>query len=460
MKPLILGQSPKGDVLLDLKWLNRHGLIAGATGSGKTRTLQLLAEGLAAAGSAVLVADLKSDLAGLAAPGELSDETQRRGIGGDFAAVDHVEFLSLTGAVGTQARATVDRMGPLLLSRVLGLNETQGSALGAAFAMAKESGVHLVGIGELQALLLELVQVDAETLLRYGAVSRATVGVVLRRLAVLKAQGGDAFFGEPAFQVTDLLEPGQVTVMELPDVEEQPAVWSSFMAWILRELWRVLPEAGDREAPPKLVVFFDEVHALFRGASAALVEEMERVVRLIRSRGVGIVFITQSPEDLPGPILAQLGLRIQHAMRAFTAADEQSLRRVAKTYPANGLDVARVIQDLAVGEALVVALGEGGVPAGPWRTLIQAPRSRMGTLSPEEMSEVESRSKLAEKYVFHGESLPEAQAVTAPITANNETIDWWNLVFQLAVLVFQMVGLCLVAIFAVMGFLVPGRRRV
>jgi DNA helicase HerA-like ATPase len=385
---------PEPLVSVPLAMLNRHGLIAGATGTGKTKTLQLMAEQISAAGVPVFLADLKSDLSGLAAAGEAGERVSARAKETGYVwkpAPCPVEFLSLTGKLGAQLRATVSSFGPLLLSRVLGLNDTQTSVLSMVFKWSDDRGLELLDFADLRAVLAHLSGEGAGDLAGYGGMSKSTVGVLLRELVELEQQGAQAFFGEPEFDLNDLLQierdgRGLVSVLELSDVQDKPALFSTFMMWMLARLYAQLPEVGDLEKP-KLVFFFDEAHWLFEGASRAFLEQVEQVVRLVRSKGVGIYFVTQNPKDVPADTLAQLGSKVQHALRAFTPDDEKALKAAARTFPRTDFyDVAQTLTSLGIGEALVTVLGSGGVPTPPVATRLIPPASRMGPLEPAELS--------------------------------------------------------------------------
>jgi len=385
---------PEPLVAVPLAMLSRHGLIAGATGTGKTKTLQLMAEQLSAAGVPVFLADLKSDLSGLSAAGEPSERVSGRANDTGYTwkpAPSPVEFLSLTGKLGSQLRATVSSFGPLLLARVLDLNETQSSVLSMVFKWSDDRGLELLDFADLRAVLAHLSGEGASELAGYGGMSKATVGVLLRELVELEQQGALAFFGEPEFDLDDLLQierdgRGLISVLELSDVQDKPALFSTFMMSMLARLYALLPEVGDLEKP-KLVFFFDEAHWLFEGASRAFLEQVEQVVRLVRSKGVGIFFVTQSPKDVPPDVLAQLGNRVQHALRAFTPDDEKALRAAARTFPRTEFyDVAETLTTLGIGEALVTVLGSSGAPTPPFATRLIPPASRMGPLSPAELA--------------------------------------------------------------------------
>jgi len=380
---------PEPLVALPLAMANRHGLVAGATGTGKTKTLQLLAEQLSAAGVPVFLADLKGDLSGVAAPGEANAPVQQRAKETGWAwkpGACPVELFSLTGARGAQIRATVTSFGPLLLSKVLGLNDTQESVLSLVFKYCDDRGLELYDFADLRAALQHLAGPGAAELARYGGMSKQTVGVLLREMVELEQQGALAFFGEPELELDDLLRSapdgrGIVSVLELSDVQDKPALFSTFMMWLLAKLQSHLPELGDTPKP-KLVFFFDEAHLLFRDASKAFLDQVAQVVRLIRSKGVGVFFVTQSPKDVPADVLGQLGHRVQHALRAFTPDDEKALRAAARTFPRSEFyDVERTLTSLGIGEALVTVLGPDGVPTPPFATRLVPPGSRMGPLT-------------------------------------------------------------------------------
>src|SRR5687768_13027555 len=380
-------------VRVPLRMLNRHGLIAGATGTGKTKTLQLLAEQLSAAGVPVFLADVKGDVSGVAVPGEANARITQRATdtGHPWAGAGFpVEFLSLTGRHGAQLRATVSSFGPLLLAKVLDLNETQSSVLALVFKYCDDKRLPLLDFSDLRAVLQHLTGPGAEELAHYGGMSKQTVGVLLREMVELEQQGAGAFFGEPEFDLQDLLRTvpdgrGVVSILELQDVQDRPAVFSTFMMWMLARLYGTLPEAGDLEKP-RLVFFFDEAHLLFEGASKAFKDQVEQVVRLVRSKGVGVFFVTQSPKDVPADILGQLGNRVQHALRAFTPDDEKALRAAARTFPKTSFyDVQATLTTLGIGEALVTVLDAKGAPTPPFATRIAPPSSRMGPLTDDEL---------------------------------------------------------------------------
>jgi uncharacterized protein len=399
---------PQARVRLPLAMLNRHGLIAGATGTGKTKTLQLIAEQLSAAGVPVVLADVKGDLSGLAQPGPTSDRVTERATqtGDDWTPSGHpVEFLSLGGiGPGVPVRATVTGFGPVLLSKVLDLNPTQESSLGLIFHYADDAGLPLLDLKDLRAVVSWLVSDEGKPQLKgLGGLSSATAGVILRELIGLEELGGDVFFGEPEFEAADILRTtpdgrGVISAVELAAVQDRPALFSTFLMWLLAELFEDLPEVGDLEKP-KLVFFFDEAHLLFTGASKAFLESVTQTVRLIRSKGVGIFFVTQNPTDVPSAVLGQLGNRVQHALRTFTPEDAKSLRKTVSTFPeSDDYDIAEMLTSLGTGEAAVTVLSERGSPTPVAWTLLRAPRSLMAPVDPAVMAEAVAASPQCVKY--------------------------------------------------------------
>ncbi len=398
-------QQPK--IRLPLAMASRHGLIAGATGTGKTKTLQLLTEQLSRQGVPVFVADMKGDLSGLAMPGIADDRIRGRATdtGWDWKPEGvPVEFVSLTGKLGVQLRATVSSFGPLLLGKVLSLNETQTSVLTMVFRYADDNHLPLLDFPDLRSLLQFLASDAGKSALdQYGGMSTATVGVLLRQMVDLEAQGAGQFFGEPEFDVKDMLRTtsegrGIVTCLELPDVADKPRLFSTFMMWLLAELYHNLPEVGDLPRP-KLVFFFDEAHLLFEEAPKAFLDQVEQVVRLIRSKGVGVYFVTQTPKDVPQDVLAQLGNRVQHALRAHTPDDEKALKAAVRTFPKTAFyDLAQTLTSLGIGEAVVTVLDGRGVPSPVVATRLIPPASRMAPLSPEELQADIRQSDLMAEY--------------------------------------------------------------
>ena len=377
---------PDVPVRIPLAMTNRHGLVAGATGTGKTRTLQVLAEQLAANGVAVFAADIKGDLSGIATPGAGNEKLLKRteGIGQAWSAASFpVEFFSLGGiGRGVPIRATVAGFGPLLLSKVLGLNDTQESSLGLVFHYAENNGLALLDLEDLRAVLQYLTSDEGKAELDgLGGLSKATVGVILRELVAFAEAGADVFFGEPEIDTAEFLRVasdgrGIVSLLEVPGVADRPALYSTFLMWLLADLFNDLPEVGDLDKP-KLVFFFDEAHLLFDEATDAFMDSVERTVRMIRSKGVGVYFVTQAPTDVPRSVLAQLGNRIQHALRAFTPEDAKALRATVSTYPKSGYDLEEVLTTLGTGEAIVTVMNEKGAPSPVAWTRLRAPQALM-----------------------------------------------------------------------------------
>ena len=394
-------------VRIPLATLNRHGLVAGATGTGKTKTLQLLAEQLSDAGVPVVLADIKGDLSGLAQPGEGGDKLTARAqdVGDDWQATSYpVQFLSLgTSGRGVPIRASITSFGPLLLAKVLGLNATQESTLGLIFHWADQRGLALLDTKDLRSVIQYLTSDEGkEDLKGIGGVSAASAGVILRALSNLEAQGGDEFFGEPELEVGDLLQQvdarGVVNLLELSEVQTNPVLFSTFLMWLLAELFEELPEAGDLDRP-KLVFFFDEAHLLFNDASKAFLDSIEQTVKLIRSKGVGVFFCTQLPTDVPNPVLSQLGARVQHAIRAFTPEDQKALSRTVKTYPTTEhYDLGQALTSLGTGEAIVTVLSETGAPTPVAWTRLRPPRSLMGAIGEDAVRSSAESSQLHAKY--------------------------------------------------------------
>ncbi len=394
-----------------LKYGNRHGLIAGATGTGKTVTLQIMAESFSAAGVPVFLSDIKGDLAGIGLPGDPTGKThdafaKRNATIGytDFAYRGFpVTYWDMFGQTGHPVRTTVAEMGPLLLSRLLDATEAQEGVINIAFRLADEEGLPLLDLKDLQAMLNWMGQNARDLSLRYGSVTSASVGALQRRLLVLETQGGSELFGEPALELSDLMTTddqgfGRINVLSGERLMRSPRLYATFLLWLLSQLFEELPEVGD-PAKPKLVFFFDEAHLLFRNAPRALVEKVEQVARLIRSKGVGVYFCTQNPADVPETILGQLGNRVQHALRAFTARDQKALRLAAQTYRDNPrFSTEEAIREVGTGEAVTSFLEDKGIPGMVERTLIRPPSSRMGPISDAERTVLMTRSPLAGKY--------------------------------------------------------------
>ncbi len=434
-----LGDTPQ---TLDARYANRHGLIAGATGTGKTISLQVMAEGFSAIGVPVLAVDIKGDLSGIAklsAGGpKLEARAQRTGMASYQPAACPVVFWDVFGQRGHPLRATVSDLGPLLLARLLELSEVQASLLTLAFRYADDQGLLLLDLKDLRALLNHL-SANAKSLgAEYGLISPASVAAIQRALLGLESAGGDHFFGEPALDLSDLLRTdlsgrGLVHLLAADKLFLQPQLYGAVLLWLLSELYEQLPEQGDADKP-RLVLFLDEAHLLFKDASRVLIDKVEQVVRLIRSKGVGVYFVTQNPLDLPESVLAQLGNRVQHALRAFTPRDQKAVRAAAETFRANpGVDVATAITELGVGEALVSTLGGEGVPSPVQRTLMRPPQSSIGALGDAERQAVLDRSPVRGRYeqAVDRESAYErltarAQQATSPAAPAPAADDDWQ----------------------------------
>ena len=403
---ILIGGCETGKVFLDPRYANRHGLIAGATGTGKTVTLQCLAEGFSDMGVPVFMADVKGDLSGLSQTGsphpKVDERVEKIGIEGFEQRGFPVAFWDVFGEQGTPVRSTISEMGPQLLSRLLDLNETQESILTLVFEFADDEGLLLVDLNDLRTSL-EFIADQGKEISSSLNVSKASINAILRRLLMLEREGGDLFFGEPALQLEDLMQVnrdgrGVINILASDKLILSPRVYSTFLLWLLSELFENLPEVGDPEKP-EMVFFFDEAHLLFSNASKALIEKVEQVVRLIRSKGVGVYFITQSPSDLPDNVLGQLGNRVQHALRAFTPRDQKAVKVAAQTFRPNpNLDTFDAITNMGVGEALVSVLQKGGVPTVVERTLVRPPSSRMGPATDTERKAVIDDSRMHRLY--------------------------------------------------------------
>jgi len=394
-------------VNIPLKTINRHGLISGATGTGKTKTLQVFAENLSEKGIPVLLMDLKGDLSGLAkaSPGHPKIDQRHEKIGFPFEAKEFpVEILTISEQNGTRLRATVSEFGPVLLSRILGLSEVQEGILAILFQYCDDKQLGLLDLKDLKKVLQFATQEGkAELESSYGRISTASTGSILRKIVALEQQGADMFFGERSFDVKDLCRlsddgRGMISVLRLTDVQDKPKMFSTFMLQLLAEVYSSFPELGDSDRP-ELVLFIDEAHLVFENASKSLLDQLESIVKLIRSKGIGIYFVTQNPKDIPSDVLSQLGLKIQHALRAFTAKDRKAIKLAAENYPdSDYYDTAKVLTELGIGEALVSALNEKGVPTPLVRTMLRAPMSRMDVLSDPELKELIDTSKIARRY--------------------------------------------------------------
>lgn len=398
----------KGDqpAFLTLGLANRHGLVTGATGTGKTVSLQVMAEGFARAGVSVFAADIKGDLSGISEMGEAKDFilSRAKDMGLDFKPDQFSTiFWDVFGEQGHPVRATVSEMGPLLLSRMMDLNDVQEGVLNIAFRVADEQGLLLLDMKDLRAILSFIAEHADELTTQYGNVSKQTVGTIQRQLLVLENQGGEKFFGEPALQLKDFMRTdangrGMVNILVADKLMQSPKLYATFLLWMLSELFEELPEVGD-PPQPKLVFFFDEAHLLFNDAPKALMDKIEQVVRLIRSKGVGVYFVTQNPIDVPDRILAQLGNRVQHALRAFTPRDQKAVQAAAQTFRPNPkLDTAQVIMELGKGEALVSFLEGNGTPAMVERVMIRPPTARIGPITPDERKAIMAASPVKGKY--------------------------------------------------------------
>jgi DNA helicase HerA-like ATPase len=403
---VFVGQSDKREVLY-LPMANRHGLITGATGTGKTVTLQILAEGFSSAGVPVFAADIKGDLSGISMKGQPKDFLLERArkIGWQDYAFDAfpVVFWDLFAKQGHPIRTTMTEMGPVLLSRILGLSEAQEGAINIVFKLADEEGLAILDLKDFRALLSDLATRGKEIRTDYGNVTSVTIGSIQRRLVVLDEQGAANFFGEPALDIKDIMRTtqngrGLINILAADQLMASPQLYATFLLWLLSELFEDLPEVGDPEKP-RLVFFFDEAHLLFTDAPPALLQKIEQVVKLVRSKGVGVYFVTQNPLDIPNSVLAQLGNRIQHALRAYTPREQKAVKTAADTFRPNpAFDTEKTITELAVGEALVSVLDLKGVPTMVERTLIRPPSGRLGAITPEERAELIKASPLYGRY--------------------------------------------------------------
>lgn len=397
----------EAQVKIPLKTINRHGLIAGATGTGKTKTLQVLTEQLSQRGVPVLLMDVKGDLSGIAKPGEeKSFITERHGkIKIPFSAKGYpVELMTLSQQDGVRLRATVSEFGPVLLSRILDLNDTQAGVLAVVFKYCDDNQLALLDLKDLKKVIQYMTEEGkAEAEKVYGKISTATTGIITRKIMELEQQGADLFFGEMSFDIRDLMRKdknglGYVSIIRLTDIQDKPKLFSTFMLSLLAEVYNLMPEKGD-VAKPELVIFIDEAHLIFNQASKALLDQIENIVKLIRSKGVGIYFVTQNPMDVPTGVLAQLGLKVQHALRAFTAIDRKAIKLSAENYPVSEFyKTDETITSLGIGEALVTALSEKGIPTPLAATMLRTPESRMDILTPDEISSINRSSDLVKKY--------------------------------------------------------------
>ncbi|TDO94275.1 helicase HerA-like domain-containing protein [Flavobacterium sp. 245] len=394
-------------VKIPLKTLNRHGLIAGATGTGKTKTIQVFSEQLSNAGIPVLMMDIKGDFSGIAKEGKeqsfITERHAKMNIPYSTASFP-VELMSLSKQNGVRLRATVSEFGPVLFSRILDLNDTQAGVVAVIFKYCDDNKMPLLDLKDIKKVINYITEEGKDEIAAsYGKISTATTGTILRKIIELEQQGGDLFFGELSFETDDLMRidengKGYVNIIRLTDIQDKPKLFSTFMLSLLAEIYQKMPEKGDAEQP-ELVIFIDEAHLIFNEASKALLEQIETIVKLIRSKGVGVYFVTQNPMDVPSGVLAQLGLKIQHALRAFTANDRQAIKKTADNYPTSDYyKTDELLTSLGIGEALVTALNEKGIPTPLVATMMRAPMSRMDILTPDEIEEINGKSKLVKKY--------------------------------------------------------------
>ena len=415
---------PGADACIPLKTMNRHGLIAGATGTGKTKTLQLIAEALSDASVPVLLMDIKGDLSGIAAAGSENNNIKERlaKIGGEYKPVAFpVELMSLSNEKGVRLRATVSEFGPILLSKILDLNNTQEGIVSIIFKYCDDNKMPLLDLKD----FIKVIQYisdegKGEIEKAYGKIATTSTGTILRKVIELQQQGADHFFGEPSFEIDDLMRisddgRGMINVLCVSDMQNRPKLFSTFMLQMLAELYATLPEAGDIDKP-KLVMFIDEAHLVFQEATDALLQQIETVIKLIRSKGVGIFFCTQNPQDIPAAILSQLGLKVQHALRAFTAADRKTIKQAAENYPETEYyETAELLTQLGIGEALVTALNEKGIPTPLLHTMLVPPRSRMDVLTEAEIDTLVNKSKLVKKYANDEDRESACEILTAKL---------------------------------------------
>src|SRR5882724_4447925 len=395
------------DIIIPLKTMNRHGLIAGATGTGKTKTLQMLSEGLSDASVPVLLMDIKGDLSGIAAEGTTNDKIKERYQKLNLQykpAAYPVDLLTLSNQKGARLRATVSEFGPVLLSKILGLNDTQGGFVAMIFKYCDDTKLPLLDLKDFTKVLQYVSdEGKAELEKTYGKISTTSTGTILRKVIELQQQGADVFFGEKSFEVDDLMRinndgRGMISIVRVTDLQDRPKLFSTFMLQLLAELYATCPEEGDVDKP-KLVMFIDEAHLIFQEANEALLQQIETIIKLIRSKGIGIFFCTQNPMDVPASVLAQLGLKVQHALRAFTAADRKVIKQTSENYPETNIyKTEDLITQLGIGEALITMLNEKGIPTPLAHCMMCSPRSRMDILTPGEIDNIVSHSKLVSKY--------------------------------------------------------------
>ena len=416
-------------VKIPLKTLNRHGLIAGATGTGKTKTIQVLSEQLSSKGIPVLMMDIKGDFSGIAMPGEeksfITERHQKINI--PFSPSSYpVELLSLSDQSGVRLRATISEFGPVLFSRILDLNDTQAGVVSVIFKYCDDNQMPLLDLKDIKKIINYITEEGKEEIANaYGKISTATTGTILRKIIELEQQGADLFFGEKSFEIDDLMRidetgKGYINIIRLNDIQDKPKLFSTFMLSLLAEIYQQMPEKGDSEQP-ELILFIDEAHLIFNEASKALLDQIETIVKLIRSKGIGIYFITQNPMDIPSGVLAQLGLKIQHALRAFTANDRKSIKQTADNYPSSEFyNTEELLTSLGIGEALVTALNEKGIPTPLAATMMRAPTSRMDVLTESEIQAINSKSKKNKKYSELIDRESAYELLTQKINAANE----------------------------------------
>lgn len=417
------------DVCLPLKTLNRHGLIAGATGTGKTKTLQMISECLSDNSIPVLLMDIKGDLSGMAAPGSNNDKIEERSnkLGMPFRPQQYpVELLTLSNEKGVRLRATVSEFGPVLLSKILGLNDTQGGLVAMIFKYCDDKQMPLLNMKDFIRVLQYVGNEGKKELeSEYGKISTTSTGTILRKVIELQQQGADIFFGEPSFEVDDLMRiddqgRGIVNILRVTDMQDRPKLFSTFMLQLLAELYASCPEEGDTDKP-KLVMFIDEAHLVFNEATDALLQQLETVIKLIRSKGIGIFFCTQNPQDIPASILSQLGMKVQHALRAFTAADRKTIKQAAENFPETAFyDTDALLTQLGIGEALITLLNEKGIPTPLVHTMLACPKSRMDILTGEEIDTVVKNSRLHAKYAREVDSESAYEILTAKLQQAQE----------------------------------------
>lgn len=420
---------PEAQIKIPLKTFNRHGLIAGATGTGKTKTIQVLSEQLSAVGVPVLMMDIKGDFSGIAAEGEeksfITERHQKINI--PFSPKKFpVELLSLSEQPGVRLRATISEFGPVLFSRILDLNDTQAGVVSVIFKYCDDHQMPLLDLKDIKKVINYITEEGKEEIeADYGKISPSTTGTILRKIIELEQQGGDFFFGELSFDISDLMRydqngMGYVNILRLNDIQDKPKLFSTFMLSLLAEIYQQMPEKGDADRP-ELVLFIDEAHLIFSQASQTLLEQIETIVKLIRSKGIGIYFITQNPNDIPSGVLSQLGLKIQHALRAFTANDRKAIKLTADNYPLSDFyQTDQLITELGIGEALVTALSEKGSPAPLAATMLRAPESRMDVLTETEIQAINAQSKLVKKYGQEVDRESAYEMLTKKLEAANE----------------------------------------